>query len=97
MENEILSDLCNITPSQIVMYTTNHCSDCYQVKAFFDAHKINYLPVGLEDNELATEFVININNGYRTVPTIIFPDGSILVEPSWAELREKFPSENKVN
>jgi mycoredoxin len=92
-----LSDLYSTTPSQIVMYTTDHCSDCYQVKVFFDAHKINYLPVGLENNERATEFVININNGYRTVPTIIFPDGSILVEPSWAELREKFSSEHKTN
>jgi len=46
--------------------------------------------VGLEGNKDAIEFVTQINNGYRSVPTIIFPDGSILVEPSTHELRAKF-------
>lgn len=77
-----------MTPSRIVMYTTEYCSDCHRAKAFFEAHNIEYLRVGLEDNEKATEFVMNINSGKRSVPTIIFPGGSILVEPSWEELKE---------
>lgn len=71
------------------MYTTEHCADCYRVKAFFEANKVNYLRVSLEDNKQATEFVMNLNNGNRTVPTIIFPDGAVLVEPSWEELKDK--------
>jgi len=43
----------------------------------------------LEGNAEATEFVIQINRGYRSVPTIIFPDGSVLVEPNWEELKVK--------
>lgn len=85
-----MSDLYTKKPSQIVMYTTEHCADCYQVKAFFEAHKVDYLRVGLENDQTATEFVMNINNGRRSVPTIVFPDGKILVEPTWQELREKF-------
>lgn len=71
------------------MYTTEYCSDCHRAKAFFEANKIEYLRVGLEDNEDAVEFVMKVNNGSRSVPTIIFPDNSILVEPSWEELRRK--------
>ena len=59
------------------------------MKAFFRANDIPYLPVGLEGNTEAADFVIKINKGHQSVPTIIFPDGSILVEPNWDELRAK--------
>jgi mycoredoxin len=85
----LLSDLYSLRPSQIVMYTTEFCSDCLRAKAFFEANQIEYTKVNLEDNEKATEFVIRMNQGHRTVPTIVFPDGSILSEPSWEELRQK--------
>ena len=83
------NDLYTINPSQIVMYTTEYCSDCHRARTFFETNKIEYLRVGLEGNEEATKFVVSVNNGYRSVPTIIFPDGSILTEPSWKELQEK--------
>jgi mycoredoxin len=76
-------------PSQIVMYTTEYCSDCRRAKAFFEANGIEYLRVGIEGNEEATNFITKVNNGYRSVPTIIFPDGAILTEPDWEELRAK--------
>ncbi len=85
-----MSDLCNLTPSRIVMYAMEYCGDCKRAKAFFEENHIDYLKVGLEGNEEAVRFVMTINNGYRSVPTIIFPDGSILVEPSQEELRAKF-------
>ncbi len=86
-----MNDLCNLNPSQIVMYTTESCSDCYRVKAFFEAHGVEHKRIALEENEAATEFVMQVNNGRRSVPTIIFPDGSVLVEPTWEELKLKFP------
>ena len=76
-------------PAQIVMYTTQYCSDCRRAKAFFEANGIPYVPISIEGNHEATEFVMRMNNGYKSVPTIIFPDGSVLVEPSWQELKEK--------
>ena len=85
-----MTDQYTTNPSQIVMYATKYCSDCMRAKKFFEANNISYLHVGLEGNEEATEFVMQINNGYRSVPTIVFPDGSILVEPSWDELKQKF-------
>jgi len=75
--------------SQIVMYTTEYCSDCLRAKKYFEANNIPHVRIGLEGNAEATDFVIRVNNGYRSVPTIVFPDGSILVEPSWEELKAK--------
>ena len=85
-----MTDLYTLTPSQIVMYATEYCPDCVRAKKFFEAHNIPYMRVGLEGNADATEFVMQVNNGYRSVPTIIFPDGSVLVEPPWDELKAKF-------
>lgn len=76
-------------PSKIIMYTTESCADCRRTKAFFDANGIEYINIGLEGNDDATKFVISINNGFRSVPTIVFPDGTILVEPTWEELKKK--------
>ncbi len=87
-----MDDIFSLNPSQIVMYTTNFCADCRRAKAFFDANQIEYVQIGIEGDEDATRFVSQINHGYHSVPTIIFPDGAVLVEPSWEELRQKFHS-----
>jgi mycoredoxin len=85
-----MTDHYTLNPTQIVMYATEYCSDCMRAKKFFEANNIPYLRIGLEDNQAATEFVMQVNNGNRSVPTIIFPDGSVLVEPDWEELKQKF-------
>ena len=85
-----MDDLDTTAPTQIVMYATEYCSDCVRAKKFFEANKIPHLRVGLEGNAEATDFVLKVNKGYRSVPTIVFPDGSILVEPNWDELKAKF-------
>lgn len=85
-----MEDLYTTAPKQIVMYTTEYCSDCVRAKKFFETNNIPHLRVGLEGNPEATDFVIKVNNGYRSVPTIVFPDGSVLVEPGWEELKAKF-------
>jgi mycoredoxin len=84
-----MDDLYTTTPKQIVMYTTEYCPDCVRAKKFFEANHIPYLRVGLEGNKEAAEFVMKINRGNRSVPTIIFPDGSILVEPNREQLQAK--------
>lgn len=85
-----MNDLYTTTPAQIVMYATEHCSDCMRAKKFLETNNIPYLRVRLDGNAEATDFIMKINNGYTSVPTIIFPDGSILVEPDWEELKAKF-------
>lgn len=85
-----MDDLYTTTPTQIVMYTTEYCSDCIRAKKFFEVNNIPHLRVRLEGNMEATDFVMKVNHGNRSVPTIVFPDGSILVEPDWNQLKAKF-------
>lgn len=87
-----MRDLYTLNPTQIIMYATDTCADCLRVKKYFEAKGISYRRVGLEGDVKAAEFVMQINRGFRSVPTIVFPDGSILVEPGWDELNEKFPA-----
>ncbi len=85
-----MMDRYTLNPSQIVMYATQRCPDCARVKAYFESHHIPYQLVLLEEDEQAVQFVTRLNRGFNSVPTLIFPDGSILVEPSWEELKAKF-------
>ncbi len=87
--NRHMDHLYSLNPTKIIIYSTQYCSDCLRAKAFFDANDIPYDRVLLEGNEAASEFVMRMNNGFRSVPTIVFPDGSVLVEPTWQELKEK--------
>ena len=85
-----MSDLYSITPTTIVMYSTTWCPDCRRAKKFLNKNKVSYIEVDVDKDEKGKEFVMEVNNGARVVPTIIFPDGDILVEPSTQELKAKF-------
>jgi mycoredoxin len=73
----------------IKMYATTWCGDCRMAKRWFDAHGIPYDYINIETDERAAAEVLRINRGMRSVPTIVFPDGSVLVEPSARELAAK--------
>ena len=83
------TDLYTKSPSQIVMYTTEWCPDCRRAKFFFKRKKIDVLNVDVNADKKAEEFVKELNNGNRSVPTIIYPDGSMMVEPSTEDLEAK--------
>jgi mycoredoxin len=74
----------------IKMYVTTWCGDCRLAKRWFDARGIAYVSINIEEDDKAAEYVAHVNRGYRSVPTIVFPDGSVLVEPSPRELASKF-------
>ncbi len=74
---------------KIIVYSTDWCGDCRRAKRFLDGHQIAYDNVNLDQSPEAVEIVRKINNGMKSVPTIVFPDGTILVEPSNAQLAEK--------
>jgi len=81
------------TEQQIKMYATTWCGDCRAAKRWFDAHNVSYEYINIEEDDRAAEYVMKVNGGSRSVPTIIFPDGSVLVEPSARELAAKFPAQ----
>jgi mycoredoxin len=73
-------------PSTITVYGTRSCGDCHVATAVLDAEGASYRWIDLDRDPAAAEAVIAINGGYRSVPTILFPDGRVLVEPSRREL-----------
>ena len=76
----------------IVMYGADWCGDCRRAKRFFDEREINYRYVDITQDKEGRSLVLEINNGMRIIPTIVFPDGSVLVEPSNPELTRKLGS-----
>lgn len=84
------SNLLNPKPSVIVMYSAAWCPDCKRAINFFSRHQIEHENVDVDETPEAAAFVRKLNNGKRVVPTIVFPNGELLVEPSDAQLAEKF-------
>ena len=73
----------------IIIYGADWCGDCRRAKKFLLDQNIPFVWVNTDEDKEAEEFVKQKNNGKRIIPTIIFPDGSFLVEPSNEELAEK--------
>ena len=80
---------------QIKVYSTVWCPDCKRAKKFLAEHRVPYENVDIEQDEEAMAFVERVNNGMRIIPTIVFPDGSTLSEPSNAQLAEKLGMQTK--
>jgi thioredoxin reductase (NADPH) len=80
---------------QIIVYSTVWCPDCKRAKKFLAEHRVPYENVDIEQDEKAMTFVEKVNNGMRIIPTIVFPDGSTLSEPSNAQLAEKLGMQTK--
>jgi mycoredoxin len=77
-------------PHGIVMYAVDWCPDCRRAKFFFERKHIAYEMVNVDQDVQGADFVKEVNHGQRSVPTIICPDGTVLVEPSTEQLTEKF-------
>lgn len=71
---------------QLVMFTTTWCGYCVRLKRFLDREGIGYREVNIEEDPDAAEFVMSVNGGNRTVPTLKFPNGAALTNPSPAEV-----------
>ena len=76
-------------PLPIKFYGANWCGDCRRAKAIFAEMQVPYMWIDIDQSPQAAEFVQQVNRGLRRVPTIIFPDGTILVEPDSESLRAK--------
>lgn len=76
-------------PTEITLYGAHWCPDCRRSKMFLGEHQIPYQWVDIEQDGEAEQFVVEKNGGKRIIPTILFGDGSVLVEPSNAELAAK--------
>jgi mycoredoxin len=66
----------------IVMYGADRCGDCRRSKAFLERHGVAFTYVDLEERPEEMQTVIARNGGMRSIPVIVFDDGSHLTEPT---------------
>ena len=74
---------------EIIVYGTTSCPDCRRSKRYLERQNVPYTWVNINEQPDAAQTVMRINGGSRSVPTIVFPDGSVLVEPSDRDLGSK--------
>jgi mycoredoxin len=89
MQEPVTDPEAAVTTNKIRIYSTPWCSDCRLVRRILDEHGAEYELIDIDEDPAAAEEVLRLNNGFRSVPTLIFPDGSVLVEPSRRELLER--------
>jgi mycoredoxin len=78
-----------MTMSAVTMYSTPWCGYCRRLKSQLDREGIAYVEVDIEQDPEAADFVMKVNNGNQTVPTVLFADGSALTNPSLAQVKAK--------
>ncbi len=78
-----------MTAADITIYGAYWCPDCRRSKTFLGDRQIPYTWVNIEEDKAGEAYVLQRNQGKRIIPTIEFADGSLLVEPSNAELARK--------
>jgi mycoredoxin len=69
-------------PIMLTMYSTSWCGYCRRLKSQLDREGIGYEVVDIEQDPEAAEFVMGVNGGNQTVPTVVFDDGTALTNPS---------------
>lgn len=74
---------------KIIFYGANWCPDCRKSKELLDSMGVEYEYIDLEKNPEAAKKVVEINKGFQSIPTIVFPDSHVLVEPSNDELKKE--------
>ena len=74
---------------ELIVYGAAWCGDCHRSRRFLDRNGIPYRWIDVDQDPASVARVLEINHGKRSVPTLIFPDGTTLTEPSNAELAKK--------
>ena len=81
---------------KIDFYTTDWCGDCVRSKALLNRLDVNFNEINVDVNQEANEYIKSLQVNQRRIPTIVFDDGSFLVEPSDVELENKLKELNYI-
>jgi mycoredoxin len=71
----------------VTMYSTTWCGSCHRLKSQLKRAGIAYSEVDIEQDPVSADYVMSVNGGNQTVPTLVFPDGSALTNPSLDEVQ----------
>jgi mycoredoxin len=73
----------------VTMFTTTWCGYCRRLKSQMQREGIGFTEVDIEQEPETAQFVMSVNGGNRTVPTLLFPDGSAATNPTIAEVHDR--------
>ena len=76
----------------VTMYSTPWCGYCRRLKTQMDREGISYREVDIEVDPQAAEYVMSVNGGNQTVPTVVFPDGTAMTNPTLVQVMERLAS-----
>jgi len=82
---------------KIIVYGTAWCGDCARSKAFLDSVNVPYEFIDISNDQVALNKVLELNHGMQSVPTILFPDGMVLIEPTNTQLAKQIAESNILN
>ena len=74
---------------RVTMYTTPWCGFCRRLKGQLAREGIEVAEIDIERDPAAADYVMSVNGGMQTVPTVVFSDGTALTNPSAAQVRER--------
>ncbi len=73
----------------VTMFTTTWCGYCRVLKKAMDREGVQYSEVNIEHTDGAADYVMSVNDGNQTVPTLLFPDGTAATNPSIALVKSR--------
>jgi len=73
---------------KLTMYSTPWCGYCQRLKAQLGREGIEFTEIDIEQDPESADFVMSVNGGNQTVPTVVFPNGQALTNPSLAQVKE---------
>ena len=73
----------------VTMYSTPWCGYCRRLKSQMEREGISYAEVDIEQDPHAADYVMSVNGGNQTVPTVVFPDGSAMTNPTLAQVKQR--------
>jgi mycoredoxin len=75
--------------TSIIFYGASWCADCKRSQTYLDGQSVQYEYIDIDTVPGAADKVSEINKGFKSIPTIVFPNGTILVEPTDKQLAEQ--------
>lgn len=93
IESDVPARSSSYVPEEgITMFTTSWCGYCRRLRFQLERESIAFTEVDIEQHPDAADIVTEVNRGNRTVPTVLFPDGSAATNPSILEVKERLAS-----
>lgn len=71
----------------LTIYSTQWCGYCHRLMKQLDREGVPYAVVDIEHDATAADYVMSVNGGNQTVPTVVFRDGSAMTNPSLAQVK----------